>query len=189
MNYSIIGGMNKASIQSDFLAAKTKMSATIMNATGWQEGVIDPCAVGMDSVFCYVFDDQTKWIWSCSIPKDAFYAVLQKSESSDHSAFVACCGKMISDCAASDNLSSEMANDLAIALTAYIGKTKTYQLSERATKANHFVVIRYGSTNTLRPFALVGPARYLIAADSIQESMKQVIAMDSKNHPEWIVKS
>lgn len=181
--------INTASIESDFLAAKAKTSVTIMNATGWKEGVINPNALGVDSIFFYVFDHQTKWTWCCSIPKDAFYAVLQQAESVDHSASIACCGKMIADCAAGNGLNPDKENDLAIALTAYIRITRSYQLTDNATKQNHFAVIRYGLTDTIRPFAMGGPSRHLIPANVIEESMQKVIAMDSENHPEWVDKS
>lgn len=178
--------MNTASMQSDFLAARAKTAVTIMNATGWKQGVVNPDSVCVDSVFFYVYDYQTQWIWCCSIPKDAFYKVLEQSITSDQSSSIAYCGQIISECAAVNGLNPDKENELAIALTAYIGITKSYQLTERATKANHFAVIRYGLTDTLRPFAMGGPSRHLIAAHDIERSMKQVIAMDSDNHPEWI---
>lgn len=178
--------MSTDSIKADFLEARAKTCITIANATGWQQGVVDPNFVGVDSVFFYVYDHQTQWIWCCSIPNDAFFAVLKKSESCDHAQAIACCGRMIAECAAAKGTNPVKENDLAIALAAYISQTKTYQLSDRAAKANHFVVIRYCSTDTLRPFAMGGSPRHLIAANSIEDSMKQVIAMDSKNHPEWI---
>jgi hypothetical protein len=58
------------------------------------------------------------------------------------------------------DVAPEMENDLAIALTAYIGITQAYKLTQEATKANPFCVIRYGATDTLRPFAMGGPARH-----------------------------
>ena len=181
--------MNPDSIQADFLAARAKTAVTIMNVTGWKQGVVNPDCVSVDSVFFYVFDYQTKWIWCCSIPKDAFFAVIQQSANVDHSASIACCGQMIAECAVGNGLNPDKENDLAIALSAYISITRSYQLTERATKQNHFVVIRYGSTDTIRPFAMGGPPRHLIPSNVIEESMQKVIAMDSANHPEWIGKS
>lgn len=178
--------MNTSTIESDFKAARAKTAVTIMNATGWKQGVVNPDCVSVDSVFFYVFDYQTQWIWCCSIPKDAFFAVLEQSKAADQAASIACCGHMIAECAAGNGLNPDKENDLAISLTAYIGITRSYQLTERATKANHFAVIRYGLTDPLRPFAMGGPARHLIASNEIERSMDQVIAMDSVNHPEWI---
>lgn len=180
--------MNTASIESDFLAAKAKTTVTVMNATGWTEGIVNPRALGVDSIFFYVFDHQTKWIWSCSIPKDVFYDVVQRSKNADHSASIACCGQMIAECASANALSQDKENDLAIALTAYFGITKSYQLTERATKAHHFAVIRYGLTSMLRPFAIGSTSRYLIAATAAEDAIRKVIAIDAQNHPEWIAK-
>ena len=178
--------MDKSSIESDYLAAKAKTTITVMNATGWKEGVINPSALGVDSVFFYVFDFHAKWEWCCSIPKEAFFAVLKQSDAVAHAASIACCSHLIAECAESNGLSPGKENDLAIALSGYIGITRSYQLTERATKQNHFAVIRYGSTETVRPFAMSGPPRHLIPAKIIHESIQKVIAMDLLNHPEWI---
>lgn len=180
--------MNTASMQSDFLAARAKTAVTIMNATGWKQGVVNPDCVSVDSVFFYVFDYQTQWIWCCSIPKNAFYAVLEQSKAAEQSASIACCGQMIAECAASNGLNPDKENDLAIALSVYISITRSYHLTDNATKQNHFAVIRYGLTDTIRPFAMGGPPHHLIPSNVIKESMRKVIAMDSANHPEWIGK-
>ncbi|OLP04455.1 hypothetical protein [Rhodoferax antarcticus] len=178
--------MDAASVQSDFLAARAKTAVTIMNATGWQQGIVNAECVSVDSVFFYVYDYQTKWIWCCSIPRDAFYAVVKQSEAVDQSHSIAFCGHMIDECAAGNGLNPDKENELAIALTAYISITKSYQLTDCAKKQNHFVVIRYGATDTLRPFAMSGPARHLVPAEFVEAAMQKVIAMDSQNHPEWI---
>ncbi len=181
--------MNNESLTSDFLAAKAKTTAVIMNATGWQEGVVNPVALGVDSVFFYVFDYQTSWIWCCSIPKHSFYALLDRSKAASESAYAAGCGQMIAECAAAagNGVNRDRENELAISLSAYIGITKSYQLTEGATKQNHFAVIRYGLRQLVRPFVLDGPPRHLIPANFIREAMRKVVAIDSKNHPEWIV--
>jgi hypothetical protein len=180
--------VNNESLTSDFLAAKAKTSVTIMNATGWQEGVVNPVALGVDSVFFYVFDHQTQWTWCCSIPLESFYAVVDQSKAGSESAYVAGCGQMIAECAAAGNgVKPDMENELAISLSAYISITKSYQLTEAATKQNHFAVIRYGLTKMIRPFVLDGPPRHLIPARFIREAMMKVVAIDSKNHPDWIV--
>lgn len=181
--------MNSESIKSDFLAARAKTAVTIMNATGWKQGLVNPECVSIDSVFFYVFDYQSKWIWCCSVPKGAFYAALQQVDKIDHSAVIACCNQMIGECSKTNGLNPEKENDLAFSLTAYISITKSYLLTERATKQNHFAVIRYGSTDTLRPFAMGGPARHLISTKEIHYAMQQVIARDSVNHPEFTGKS
>ena len=170
----------------DFLTARAKTAVTIMNATGWKQGIVNPECLLMNSVFFYVLDHQTEWIWCCSIPRDSFHAMLEQSKTADQSASIAYCGHMIATCANGNAVRPGQENDLAIALTAYLGITKSYQLTEGATKANHFVVVRYGQTNTLRPFAMGGPARHLIASSEVESAMKHVIDMDLVNHPEWI---
>lgn len=178
--------MNTSTIESDFKAARVKTAITIMNATGWKHGVVNPDCVSVDSVFFYVLDYETQWIWCCSIPRDSFYAALEQSKATAQDVSISYCGHMIAEGAAASALNPSKEGDLAIALTSYIGITKSYQMTERATKANHFVVIRYGQTDTLRPFAMSGPDRHLIAANEVERAMKQVIAMDASSHPEWI---
>lgn len=181
--------MNPASIQSDFLAARAKTAITVLNATGWDQGIVNPEHVSVDSVCFYALDFQTQWVWSCSVPRESFFAALEQLKSVKKETTVACCGQMIAACVKASELTAEMQNDLALALTAYVGITQAYQHTERATKAHHFGVIRYGTTDTLRPFAMGGPARHLLAADDISQAMQHVIAIDKTNHPEWINKS
>ena len=181
--------MDSSSIKADFLAARKKTAITIMNAAGWAEGAVDPTAVGVDSVFFYVFDHQTKWIWSCSVPKDSFHKVVVQAASggpANHSAIVACCGQLIDECVLGASSDPNRENDLAVALSAYISITQSYQITNNATKQNHFAVIRYGSMNIIRPFVLNGPPQHLIPSNIIHDSMLKVIAIDSKNHPEWM---
>lgn len=178
--------MTPSSIMSDYLSARAKTAVTLMHATGWQEGVVNPECVSVDSIFFYVFDQQTRWVWCCSVPRESFYEVLQQSEKLGQSAAVACCGHLIAKCVSTGELDPGKENDLAIALSAYIRITKSYQLTERATRQNHFGVIRYGSTNMLRPFVMNGPPRHLIPADKVCATVEQVMLIDANNHPEWI---
>lgn len=177
--------MNSASIESDYLAAKAKTAITIMNANGWQQGSVNPEVMSVDSVFFYVFDHETKWIWSCSVPRDSFLKVLIDAKDVLSDGLIHCCGRLISECAASVSLDPDKENELAIALAAYTGITKTYQLTARATKANHFGIIHYGLTNTVRPFAMPGSDRHMLASSEVEGAFRQVVALDQKNHPEW----
>ena len=88
--------MNPASIQSDFLAARAKTAITVLNATGWDQGIVNPEHVSVDSVCFYVMDCQTQWVWSCSVPRESFFAALEQSKSAKKEAAIACCGQMIS---------------------------------------------------------------------------------------------
>lgn len=181
--------MDTRSLKADFLSAKAKMAVTIMNATGWQQGTVNPQHLSVDSVFFYVFDYQTKWTWCCSVPLEPFYMAVAHAASVEHAHSIASCERIVADCASARDVPPEKENELAIALIFYIRLTRAYELSDRATKANHFVVIRYGSTETLRPFAMGGPARYLVAEARIGEAIQKVVAMDTASHPEWMKKS
>lgn len=96
--------MNTSSVESDFKSARAKTAITIMNATGWKQGVVNPDGVSVDSVFFYVFDHQTEWIWCCSIPKSAFHVALEQSRADGQDASIAGCSQMIAKCAAGNGL-------------------------------------------------------------------------------------
>lgn len=48
--------MQTDSMTADFLAARSKTATTIMAASGWSPGVVNPEHISVDSVFVYVFD-------------------------------------------------------------------------------------------------------------------------------------
>lgn len=178
--------MKTDSMTADFLAARSKTVTTIMNASGWKPGVVNPEHISVDSVFVYVFDYQSKWTWCCSIPRNMFDLAVQhaKSKGEDHQ--ISFCEHMIAQGAASTALNQVNENQLGFALASYLSITKSYSLTQGATKANHFVVIRYGRIGTLRPFAMSGPARHLLVEQKVADAIQNVVAMDSKNHPEFV---
>ena len=178
------------SFQSSFLNARAKTAALVMNASGWQQGVINPENITADSVFFYVFDHESKWTWCCAIPNENFLLATKESTGS-FDKLVNNCETLIAnavkinakDC---QKLSADMEKALAYYLSMYISKTQTYKLVGKATGQNHFGVIRYGRTTSIRPFSLGGPARHLLDADDIQRCFGRVVATDSIMHPEWM---
>lgn len=172
--------MDTNKIKSDFLAARVKTTITVMNATGWKQGFINEEYVGVDAVFLYVFDRPSQWIWACSIPKESFDAVLVESKKFKMDDIVACCEALIQKSAGKDDGAK---NNLALALSGYIGMTKVYGLTNNGQTTRHFAVIRYG--DLIRPFAMNGPARHLVDAASVLQTMREIVRMDSANHPEW----
>ena len=170
----------------DFLAARSKTVTTIMNASGWKPGVVNPEHISVDSVFVYVFDYQSKWTWCCSIPRDMFDLAVQHAKAMGQDHQISLCEHMIAQGAASAASNQLNENQLGFALASYLSITKSYTLTEGATKANHFVVIRYGRIGTLRPFAMSGPARHLLLEQKVADAIQNVVAMDSRNHPEFV---
>lgn len=173
-------------MMADFLAARSKTVTTIMNASGWKPGVVNPEHISADSVFVYVFDYQSKWTWCCSIPRDMFDLVVQHAIPMGQDHQVSLCEHLIAEAAARTAAEPVDENHLGFALASYLSITKAYMLTEGATKANHFVVIRYGRIGTLRPFAMNGPARHLLLEQKVADAIQNVIAMDSRNHPEFV---
>lgn len=171
--------MSTEANKADFLFAKEKLLSTIMKANGWVQGVVNRELIDDDSVFFYVYDYQTHWTWCCSVPKTAFFSIVNQAATMEESDRVSLCGNLIAEFASREYLDPENENNLAIAVAAYFSITKVYQVTEQATKANHFAIIRYGQNNEIRPFALGGPERYFIPANQIVESMQKVIALDA----------
>lgn len=178
--------MKTDAMTADFLAARSKTVTTIMNASGWKPGVVNPEHISVDSVFVYVFDYQSKWTWCCSISRDMFDLAVQHARPMGQDHQVSLCEHLIAEAAARTVSEPVDENQLGFALASYLSITKAYTLTEGATKANHFVVIRYGRIGTLRPFAMNGPARHLLLEQKVADAIQNVIAMDSRNHPEFV---
>jgi hypothetical protein len=93
---------------------------------------------------------------------------------------------LIAEGALAATVTHENENKLAFSLAAYLSMTKSYALTEKATKANHFVVIRYGRIGTLRPFVMTGSARHLLLEQKVAEAIQNVVTLDAKNHPDFV---
>jgi DNA integrity scanning protein DisA with diadenylate cyclase activity len=123
------------------------------------------------------------------MPRSSFYQAIESFKGTEESQVVSFCSVLIQERSAANKNDLEEENKLAIALTRYISITQVYQLTDRAVRQNHFVIIRYGATNTIRPFAMNGSKNYPIDSSHVKSSIKQVISMDYKNHPDWLVLS
>ena len=179
--------MNNDSAKSDFLFAKAKTAITLMNATGWSHGSINPENLSGDAVFFYAYEPDLQWTWCCAIQKDTFYTFVNEFKDVDPSVFASLCAHMIDLCSKHPP-SPDHEMKLAQALSCYIAITNTYAISDKARRQNHFAVIRYGKTELVRPFALGGPARALLPASQIKQAFHSVVTMDLDNHPEWFGK-
>lgn len=183
--------MDIQQFERDFLAANAKTAITFMNATGWQAGTMNAERVNVDSVFLYAFDHQSAMTWACSVPRDNFLklvATAQALPKAVRAAFPTVCAQAIAKAASTKKLDESFENELGIALSTYISMTDSYRLTERATKANHFIVIHYGDTGFVRPYASKGPARHLISSEEIQAGIQHVVSLDAQRHPDWLSK-
>lgn len=178
--------MKPEKFNDDFLVARAKTVTAISSASGWTQGMLNQQVVGVDSVFFYVLDASRDWVWCCSVPRGSFEDALARYASAGLDAAASWCGQQIESCAAKTSFTENDELDLAASLCAYFPKTQTFQLSERATTANHLVVIRYSATGMLRPFALKGPQRYLLPYESVHGAMRSVVAKDAASHPQWV---
>lgn len=107
----------------DALTEKANSTTSVMSSLGWKKGTLNAELVGVDSVFFYVVDYQTEWFWTCSIPKDLFDVLLQKTADLVHAETVSHCGLLIAKAAGLDTLGADLEEELGITLTAYISAT------------------------------------------------------------------
>ena len=65
--------MSKNSHSADYMAARVQTIHTVARASGWELHTSNAELMVESSVFFYVFDTQSNWCWSCSIPKTMFF--------------------------------------------------------------------------------------------------------------------
>jgi hypothetical protein len=163
-----------------------KLRTAIVNATGWSEHVVDAELVGEPSVFFYVFDYDSKWTWMVSVPKKAFFNLIDSLKHHPDDVLVNNCNHSIASCCESNGRNPDAEHELALTISGYFSITRSYQLTQNASKANHFVTIRYSKNDILRPFALAGSELYPLPYESVKDALHRVILQDGANHPEWI---
>lgn len=175
--------MRSNSLIESFEKARIQSIESVMKASDWKLQIHDRNAMVPSSIFLYVYDTQSKWLWLCTIAKTDFYFASAKlhtiSVEQSASAVAAFIGLH------NGEPSGTWEAQLALALTAYITKTATYQQG-KGVAAPHFVVINYGATNNVRPFAIPGSDRFALPVDQIHKMVAQVIDRDKLLHPHWV---
>lgn len=165
---------------------KARVKTVLLNLSsgGWGVDIKDEAQIVDSSIFIYVFDQESEWCWMCAIAKRSFHeATLLTARLNVEHASSAVAG-LIHERGTSGQ-SREWSYGLAYALTAYIAKTKTFAMAEEGKKAPHFGIINYGRSERVRPFALPGSDRFSLPAQYFLQAARSVMAIDSKNHPEW----
>lgn len=178
-----------------FVKTNAILATAVLEANGWNAQVLaQELLVGPQS-FVYVWDQESNWLWMCSIQKEDFIS-LSKSASNESDKRkgqiqrTACqfIGMAASGSAQKDN--EDWQSMLGCAAVAYSGTTKTWELANKMRDCGHFVVIRYPNKQTgyatLRPF-YVGPNGKNTALDALElkDILDQVRAADRQHHPEW----
>jgi len=169
------------------MEARASVVRLASEAAGWNLGALNADEVQEGSVFLYLFDVPSNRLWVASVPKSNFHAGMPKFQSMSIGDAVNAIGLMVrSNTNSALDFDAEQEKLLALMLSSYISKTQTYVRSNGATLASHFVVIHYGRTSMLRPFALNGNDRFLLPSNSVLDAIHQVIDIDRANHPDWV---
>jgi hypothetical protein len=178
--------MDIASAQSEAFKAARISTATIVNAAGgWCPRIRNEELMVSSSFFIYLYDQQTKWCWMCSIPKSAFQEAAQRLPSSTPAQAAGGVSELVSK-AASGNEEENWEEVLSLLLVAYLRGTATFSSATTGSGAPHFVVIRYGAASMVRPFAVNGNDRFPLSVDRVLGAVDYVMKLDRVNHPEWI---
>jgi hypothetical protein len=166
-----------------YAKARVQTVVSMMGASGWNVHTANPELMVPSSIFFYVFDHVSRWCWMCSIPKPVFY------EAADNLASIGlpeCVSAVAGLVGSRDGMSSDWENQLGVALTGYITKTATYGQSNHGSSAPHFVVINYGKSKMVRPFAVPGGDRFVLPAQRVMELVRVVVSRDTITHPDWV---
>ena len=178
-----------------FIKTNAILAASVLEANGWNAEVLaKELLVGPQS-FVYVWDQESNWLWMCSVKKDDFINLSKSAsnESNKRKTDIQSSTCQLIGMAAAGEAKKELEDwqsMLGTAAVAYSGTTKTWELANRMRDCGHFVIIRYpnkqASTATLRPFYIgSNGTNTALDADELKNILDEVRDTDRKNHPEW----
>ena len=166
--------------------ARTATVRVVSRAAGWDLHTVNPTELTQGSVFFYVFDHQTANSWACCVSKEQFHEIRQELAQVSLGVAAAATERAMRAVVGVATPTGPAETELAVALTVYVSKTGAYARSDNANVAPHFVVIHYGQTGRLRPFAIPGGDRYMLESFKVFSAIDSVIEMDRNNHPAWV---
>lgn len=170
-----------------FRTARVQTLKSVADASGWNLTISDVDQVMEGGVHFYVYDHSTDNIWACSMSKTNFHKVRQGMHDVSLQQAVGNVARLVTSCMANpETASPDWEHELGMTLTVYITKTQTYNHTQHASLASHFVCIHYGKSGLIRPFAIAGSDRFLLPAASVVDAIERVIALDRKSHPDWL---
>lgn len=187
-------------VQQQMEAARSAQKAiwtAKLDVAGWDANIYAPETLGKP-VFLYVWDQPTKWVWSCAVPRAGFYEVASawatgKRTAGEVEGVRNGLGSLISGSAGQVKPvpvgEPNWEEQLALALSAYAGTTRIFEAAGRLEDGGHFVVMHYrkggSSEGKLRPFVVPDSSGTILPADELLGRIDSVLAMDKERHPEW----
>lgn len=167
-----------------FSAAQLSIKTLVMKAGGWNVRQANEEALVHPSIFFYVMDYQTEWVWMCSVPKPSFYQAIAAQPKHVGEQAVYGVAQIIT-MAARGVAEAGWEERLAKLLSAYIAMTRTFEFAEQGHRAPHFLVVHYGNADVLRPAALIGPDRHVLPAQPILRGFGDIVSHDLQRNPQW----
>lgn len=168
-----------------FSSARLGVKTLVMKAGGWDVGQANEDRLTHPAIFFYVMDQQTQWVWMCSVPKPCFYGAVKALPDYDVDLAVAGVAYIINRMA-KGNAFVDWEEQLAKLLSAYILKTRTFAQSGQGHLAAHFLVMHYGQSGMLRPAALQGSDQHVVPAQIILSRFDDLLTHDRLHNPDWV---
>lgn len=184
----------------DFEKSSTFITSACADAGGWSLKIHDAGKAASKSVVVYVWDSATEWLWSCSIPCEAFSRV--SNQASQQGATQAdqirgALGQAIWHAATGTEPGPDFPDSIESALAclavSYAGTTKVWEVAGRLQGSGHFIVVYYRDPGqrhgNLRPFALPASTSVrgqdILPVAELLDMINSVSRMDRERHPEW----
>lgn len=184
----------------DFERSSAFIASACADAGGWALKIHDAEKTASRSVLVYAWDSATKWLWSCSIPCEAF-AKLSGSASQQGPTQIdeirGALGMTIWHAATGTEPGPDFQDSLENALGSlaalYAGTTRVWEVAGRLQDGGHFIVIYYRNparrVGNLRPFIMPASASVrgqdILPVNELLDLIDTVSRMDRKQHPEW----
>jgi hypothetical protein len=163
-------------------------------SNGWNIRRGDPDWVAYDPMSLYLFDIQTGYLASAYINIDDFRKIAETRDQLGDHVIIETLVSLIADLADTKvpiHLEQNILNTAFYFMCRYAKLTQTYRVMPEL-KNGHFFVVLYRHPGIkdlhLRPFAQYTPhVEGLLDADKVKEYILDIITVDRKNHPDWML--
>lgn len=185
----------------DALLKHTRKTQTILTslkhgAAGWKIGKHNPEHLEGPTVGLYLYDRPTDWAWVGIVPLESFHQATRTAQANPNlwealrGGLAHVASNVANGTPVPDQCGHDWEEQLAIFLAAYAGTTQVLRLAEGLPAGGHFIVLNYRASREqhegiLRPVVLPGPVTDPLGSAEFTARLRQVMAIDRGNHPEW----
>lgn len=162
---------------------------------GWPVNGTDVIQTGEWQVFLYVHDVTSSFTWMGSAELSSFHQVSAAGALLSHDLrqkVVDDLSTILLHVSEKEHVSAgEEELSLMLLLSLYAGGTDSFLSAGRFEKGGHFIAMRYqpkGNKSMLRHFSLpvMEQPCEQVSVEKFNLAIARVIALDKKNHPEWL---